>query len=150
MAKVYPRDKCLFVLLFILAVYMSTINNLIISKDGLEVIITCFSVIFGFYLTAISTLFGSQFTQRLKNEPDKIIKTQTKLQTLIKYFRLTSFILIIGIIFLISIFPVIEDSNVEILKVKMLISSIAYGLMSISILSICFVINILFNAFGEG
>lgn len=94
----YKRHKWLAFFIFLSTVLLSIFLDLGLSKDLVAGLITFFSVVFGFYMTAVSIVFGSNYAKRLRSEEDPIIRTKTKLHTLVYYFKFSSSLSIISII----------------------------------------------------
>lgn len=82
----YKRDKKQIIILIILSFSFNPffdLKSIKISND----ILTIMSILLGFYITAISTLFGSKIIKEYGQLRDSNISYQTKLGTLLKYFK---------------------------------------------------------------
>lgn len=82
----YKRDKKQIIILIILSFSFNLffdLKSIKISND----ILTIMSILLGFYITAISTLFGSKIIKEYGQLRDSNISYQTKLGTLLKYFK---------------------------------------------------------------
>lgn len=82
----YKKDKILCAIIFSLSFginYFLKLKSVNMASD----ILTIISILLGFYISAISTLFGSEIMHEYANVQDKKIPSQTKLGTLIKYFK---------------------------------------------------------------
>lgn len=96
----YKRHKTISFVIFVLCIIIVFIFSYELPENSIASFVTFFSIIFGFYLTAISILYGSSFAKRISSEEDPKQKTQTKLHTLIAYFRVSSYIAILSIVLL--------------------------------------------------
>lgn len=65
--------------------FKAVINETLIQNLG-----TLFSILFGFYIAALSVLYGSAYSKRLYKKIDAEIPTQTQLHTLRRYFSASS------------------------------------------------------------
>lgn len=82
----YKRDKKQISLLL----FFSFVLNIVFNLNSIKIsndILTIMSILLGFYITAISTLFGSKIIKEYGQIRDPNISNQTKLGTLLKYFK---------------------------------------------------------------
>lgn len=126
--------------------------------------VTFFSIVFGFYLTTLSIFYGSSFTRRLYNEEDPLIKTQTKLHTLNKYFKFSSatsmaaiLLLLVGSLFGVGSYDHLkggssgERQHVHLFEVcwETIFTGVSVGMIFVNIFFMIILFRILFNAFVE-
>lgn len=164
----YRRHILVAMLTFFLVPYMVLGTNVRITDELVGHLITFFSIVFGFYLTAFSALYGSRFVKRLGKEEDPIIKTKMKLQVLTKYLKISSIISILSIVSLLSVTlvgwvpldfakeaqcPNIVTGNYTIVEYmvcgKAIITSLVLGLSAVNIVFMSVLLKILLNAFLE-
>jgi hypothetical protein len=108
----YKKDKLFCALICFLTVGLSywrqtPINETLITNLG-----TLFSILFGFYIAALSVLYGSAYSRRLYNKIDGEIPTQTVLHTLRNYFNASATWAIISLV-LIVMTSVLADNTKE-------------------------------------
>lgn len=111
----YKKDKITCSLIFfavaITAYYFEApLNGVLIQNLG-----TLFSILFGFYIAALSVLYGSAYSKRLYDRIDGEIPTQTQLHTLKKYFQASSSAAIISLIMIIVTSLVSDNSAVGVM-----------------------------------
>ena len=94
----YKRHKCLAGLLFFTSIIILFIIEIELTQAFIGHLITFFSIVFGFYITGLSILFGSNFSKRLWREEDPNKSTQTNFHTLLAYFRIGLFLLLSSIV----------------------------------------------------
>ena len=155
------RRHCIFTTIVFLFVFFSSLYfNLTLNTEFVSNLITFFSIIFGFYLTALSILFSSNFIKRLGNEEDPKITKQTKLQTLIAYFQWSVFTSILSIIILLisNLFGFADKDYISSYCITIydlsfdlqnFITSLSLGLAIMNVIFMILLITIFFNAFIE-
>ena len=157
----YNRHWFIATLLFLACFSLSLYKEFNLQSDLIANLITFFSIVFGFYLTALSMLYGSNFTKRLGNEQDPLKSTQTKFHTLIAYFQISSFTSISSIVILLisnllglykeptkpatQCFDILDYS----LCAQDLFIATSLGLAAINIFFMVLLFKIFFNAFIE-
>jgi len=157
----YKRHIAFMTIIFITISFLSFGSKFQINEESVNNLITFFSIVFGFYLTTFSVLYGSKTCTRLSSEQDPHIKTQTMLQTLKKYFQ-TSFVIsissttILVIIGMLNWAVGIEDAKKLILNIKGfpipisdLIVSLCLGLSAVNIILMYIILKIFLNSFLE-
>ncbi len=158
----YRHHKILAFLLFCAVFAISYKMDLKLKKDFGGHLITFFSIIFGFYLTGLSILFGSNYSKRLRQEEDPRKNTQTKLHTLRAYFNFSSFVSLSSIVLLllISLLGMTLDEQHEpvsecfsMWKISMcwdhLLTAASLGLAATNIMLMCLLFQVFFNGFLE-
>ena len=151
----YNRHKWSMMIFFLIIFILSLSFEFKVNKESVNNLITFFSIIFGFYLTASSVLYGSKFSLRLSNEEDKLINTQTKLHTLKKYFHFSSIVSIISttMLVIIGMLNWTIDSKIDSKESNNIFSEIfvsfCLGLSAVNIVLIFILLKIFFNAFVE-
>lgn len=158
----YRHHKILALILFTIVVGASYKGELQVTNDFVANLITFFSIVFGFYLTGLSILFGSNYSKRLRQEEDSRKKTQTKLHTLKAYFNFSSFASLSSIVLLLitSLMGMTVDSKhkafsecMPIWKISVcwdqLFLSLALGLAAINIMFMYLLFQVFFNGFLE-
>lgn len=158
----YRHHKILALLLFFGIAAISYKSDLKLTKDFIGHLITFFSIIFGFYLTGLSILFGSNYSKRLRQEEDPRKNTQTKLHTLRAYFNFSSFASLSSIVLLllISLAEMTLDSQSQLVsdclsfwKISMcwrhLLAATSLGLAATNIMFMCLLFQVFFNGFLE-
>lgn len=157
----YSRHWTIALFIFLACCGLSLYKGFKLESDFTTNLITFFSIVFGFYLTALSILYGSNFTKRLGEEEDPLKSTQTKLHTLIAYFQVSSFTSISSIVVLlvsnllgvtkvqtqppIQCFDVLKNP----LCTQDLFIAASLGLAAINIFFMVLLFKIFFNAFIE-
>lgn len=102
----------------------------------LNSIMTVLSIIMGFNVTAISTLYSKKFICILHRRIDKDLPGQTQLQTLKNYFALNSNMTLVTIVYLILYQLIITKCHFIVLTyldVEMFLSSLILPLVLINI-----------------
>lgn len=160
----YLRHKNIAVWLFVFIVLISYIFLPIkISEALTQNLITFFSITFGFYMTSLSVLYGSSLIQKLYDEIDPNIKTQTKLHTLKYYFVISSnwALLSIGLLILFSLlaykdnegflFLALQELNIAKvnLNIDLLLKSFIVSISTLNFLFIFLLMKIFFNGLFE-
>jgi len=159
----YKYHKILACILFCAVFFASYMAELKLTKDFITNLITFFSIVFGFYLTGLSILFGTKFSKRLRQEEDPRKNTQTKLHTLRAYFNFSSFASLSSIVFLLFIslmgmtidceHKVITEQlslgGVVILYWDKLLTAVSLGLAATNIMFMCLLFQVFFNGFIE-
>lgn len=112
-----------------------------------EMAVTVASIAMGVYITAVSSLLGSQYSKDLKDKTDPEYKTKTMLGVLADYFRWASIscmlLIVISCLFLIP-------SNINFLPILLKLGgAISYGLFAANILLIWYVLIFLINSLGK-
>ncbi len=157
----YKRHIVLMTIIFIAISIFSFWSKFQINGESVNNLITFFSIVFGFYLTTFSLLYGSKICTRFSNEEDPLIKTQTKLHTLKKYFQ-ASFIISISSTTTLVIISLLnwtsESKDVTklffyiygfSLRISDFIISLCLGLSAVNIVLICIILKIFLNSFVE-
>lgn len=106
----YREDKWACRVIFLIAVASSYWLNLGISETLITNLGTLFSILFGFYIAALSVLYGSAYSKRLYNKVDGKIPTQTILHTLRNYFNASATWAVISLV-LIIMTSVLADTS---------------------------------------
>jgi len=158
----YKHHKTLALILFTLVILSSYQAELRISDDFVSHLITFFSIVFGFFLTGLSILFGSNYSKRLRQEEDSRKKTQTKLHTLKAYFKFSSLTSLSSIVLLLTMsllgitnignhasnFKCMTVCNITV-YCEQLLTSITLGLAAINIMFMCLLYRVFLNGFLE-
>ncbi len=97
----YRKDKILCVIIFLLTVVLSYWFKAVINETLIQNLGTLFSILFGFYIAALSVLYGSAYSKRLYKKIDAEIPTQTQLHTLRRYFSASSTWAIISLVMIV-------------------------------------------------
>lgn len=111
-------------------------------------LITAFSIFFGFYLTTISTLFGSKYMSKLK-ESNEVMHRYTDDIVVYKYFLISgswSIFSIVSILILSLVSRLNSYSEIivlENLEVTALLNSLVIGISSVNILFVLIVFRML-------
>jgi len=158
----YKHHKILAFILFATVSIISYRAEILLTATFVSNLITFFSIVFGFYFTGVSILFGSNFSKRLRQDEDIRKKTQTKLHTLRAYFNFSSFTALSSIIVLliISLMGMTVDSQHKIamdcvsvcgLSIcwDQLFTTMSLGLAAVNVMFMCLLFKIFFNAFLE-
>ncbi len=93
----YKKDKICLSFVFIFTFLVFYLLKIDVSSI-LESTLTVISILLGFYITAISTLYGRKFINQMSKRIDKKIKTKTELMVLMNYFTASGIIAIMTII----------------------------------------------------
>ena len=80
-------------------------------------ILTVLSINLGFYLTALSVIYKSNFSQKLAQEIDKERKHNSKLKVLTNYFSFSVKNVILDILSILF-FQIIDEKTVELLEMQ--------------------------------
>ena len=136
MYKKHKIISCfLAVFLFVLSFFLQVrLNESVISS-----LITVFSIVFGFYMTSISVLYGTGYIKKLYKKTDPQKKEQTELHTLQEYFSKSCHWSLLSI-FVLLIFLLIahEDIHKELIWTEGIWSFNVLGRYSIAYNSINF------------
>ena len=147
---------------FFTVVIVSCITGLRLTENFTGHLITFFSILFGFFLTAASVLFGTNFSKRLNDEVDPLKLTRTKLNTLVVYFNFSLFISLLSIILplLISLLdmtvntqssPIAECSYLwkDFLCWSQFLAGISLGLAATNMMIMFLLFQVFFNGLVE-
>lgn len=84
----YKRHLILFIFVFADVLGICFFTKPSITVDMLNTIMTTAGIIFGFLITALSTLFDKKLIKKMASTPDtKTALLQTRLHTLTNYFK---------------------------------------------------------------
>ena len=158
----YKRHKNWAIISFIISITILYRIDIRLTQDFIGYLIIFFSIIFGFYITGLSVLFGSNFSKNSWKEKDPIIKGQRKIHTLINYFKCSMFLLLLSIILflMISLTGMTIDSEYraipnylifgwDSLCLERIITVLSLGIATTNIMFIGLLLKIFFNAFLE-
>lgn len=160
----YKRHSIIAIILFCLSGGITAYYNFKMPEKIISDLITFFSIAFGFYLTSLSMMYGSQFTKRLASEADPQKKTKTKLYVLISYFKVSASMLILTIVLLLMTKMMGLTSNdnkilsecdplIDFQKIDFCLTDIfsvsAFGLIVVNVFLMSILFKIFFNAFNE-
>ena len=106
----YSSHKVLCLFNFALVFLASFCFDFILTESTTQNLVTFFSILFGFYITAASVLYGSVYAKGMYKKIDDKIPSQTQLHTIRLYFR-SSAILTLFSIFVIILFSLIAMPN---------------------------------------
>lgn len=146
----YKKDKVRCVCIFIIGFLINYIFNLK-SISLVNEILTVISILLGFYITAVSTLFGSNIIKEYANIKDEKALSQTMLGTLIKYLK-NSVLFAFFTIFVALICALFKDKNyLDKFYLKQIISSILTASTFLSLFLFLLLMKIFFALFyNEG
>ncbi len=158
----YRHHKILAFVFFVMVSVIVYEVDVRLTEAFVSNLITFFSIVFGFYLTGVSILFGSNFSKRLRQEEDSRKNTQTKLHTLKSYFSFSSLISLLSIIILliISLMGMTTDHQQKIaldcvsinglpICWNQLFTALSLGLAVVNIMFMYLLFKVFFNAFLE-
>lgn len=158
----YSHHKILASILFAAVTLFSYNAKLILPESFVSNTITFLSIVFGFYLTGLSILFGSNFSKRLGQEEDMRKKTQTKLHTLRAYFKFSSLAALssIFLLLLLNLMGLTANNEHKLIVspvsvwiidicVDQLLTAMSLGLVAVSIMFMSLLFRVFFNAFLE-
>ncbi len=158
----YKFHKNLARFIFFAVFIASYATGLQLTNDFTNHLITFFSIVFGFFFTALSVLFGTDFTKRLRKKEDPIKRTQTKLHTLAVYFNFSLLISLssICLLLLISLMGLTVDEQFNVMKKcfylwkiplcwSRLLTGISLGLAVMNIMFMYLLFKVFFNGFIE-
>ncbi len=154
----YKRHKigaCIFFVISIIILYMLEIR---LTQSFIGFLVTFFSIVFGFYITALSVLFSSNFSKNLWKERDPFIKGQKKIHTLINYFKSSLFLLLLSIVvsLTISLTGMTIDSDYRIipesfwgnaLHLERVFMAVSLGIATTNIVFMTLLLKIVLNGF---
>lgn len=144
----YLKDKLKILILFIIISTVFYFINVNISESLMQNFITFLSITFGFYMTSLSVLYSSKFIKKLHNEVDRKIKTQTKLQTLTSYFKVSAIWSIVSII--VSFFYSLYFKTVNNYFIsEPIFESVLIAILSINFLFLFLLLKIFLNGLEE-
>jgi len=155
----YKHHKIIASLIFLLIFAVSFASDVRLTNEIIGHLITFFSIVFGFYLTGLSILFGSSYSKRLRNEEDPRLKTQTKLHTLKSYFNYSSVTSLGSIVLLLITSLLGLDKQATPCETKFfeafslcreqLFTSVSLGLAAVNIMFMFLLFRVFFNGFME-
>lgn len=139
---------CMALLIFFVTLITSYVFKLPITNYTAQNLITAFAIFFGFYLTTISTLFGSKYMSRLKSL--NVITTKyTDDVVVYKYFLISgswSIFSIASILILSFMSKLNSYSELVVLDnsdLTVLISSLVISISSVNILFVLIIFRML-------
>jgi|GEM_PF-5988087 len=100
--KIYRRHIVGAFLLFVLVLLLSYKSNICVKPHVAGSALTFLSIVFGFYLTSLSVLYGSAYARILSKAVDPRMKSQTKIQTLIAYYKVCTYMVLVSVSFFIG------------------------------------------------
>ncbi len=157
-----PLHKVFAVILFFGIFIISYTLELRLTDNFVSYLITFFSIVFGFFFTAVSVLFGKNFSRRLQSQEDPHKRTRTNLNALVAYFKVNIFTALSCIILLLIIN--LSDMTVQTqsshiaecsylwkipLCLNQILAGISLGLASTSVMVMLLLFRIFFNGFIE-
>ena len=156
---VYLAIVCL-VFPFIIVMFLS----FEMPATALSGFITFFSITFGFQMTSLSILFGSQYIKRINEIRDDKLRTRNQLQVLTGYFKRSTYVSLVAILMLLFSSAVgldgSDESKMLLCKTDILgaefqvcwqtvFSALTMSAIAINILFIVILLKLLFRAFLE-
>lgn len=82
----YDKHKYISIAIFLI-VTIGGVSLNIKSQALASNVLTVIAIVLGFYISAISTLYGKPYIKKMGKEQDDIIKNKTKLGVLTSYFK---------------------------------------------------------------
>lgn len=144
----YKKDKYKIALLFLTVSFLFFFLSIEITESLMQNFITFLSITFGFYMTSLSVLYSSKFIKKLHNEIDNKIRTQTKLHTLISYFKNSAIWSIISIIILFTYSLFFKSVN-DCIQMDPIFESLLIGILSINFLYLFLLLKVFLNGLEE-
>lgn len=158
----YKHHQIICLIIFFIVATYSYKMGLLLSENFIGNLITFFSIVFGFYLTGLSILFGSNFAKRLGRQEDIRRNTQTMLQTLKAYFNFSSLASLSSIVLLLimSLLGLTTESEsnfinncltTDIIRIcwDKTLTAAALGLAVVNIMFMILLFKVYFNGFLE-
>lgn len=155
----YKNHYIPLLIIFIASFLASIYTGIDIPSELAGYLLTFLSIIIGFHMTGMAILFGSSYSKKLYKEEDPKIKTQTKLQTLGLYFKLSyssSLFTVILLLLLILATPG-ESSNSSgclfstkkppCIQLNHVVSSFVLSMVAADIILVWLISKVFFNAF---
>lgn len=139
---------CMALLIFFVTLITSYVFKLPITNYTAQNLITAFAIFFGFYLTTISTLFGSKYMSRLKSL-NVITSKYTDDVVVYKYFLISgswSIFSIASILILSFMSKLNSYSELVVLDnsdLTVLVSSLVISISSVNILFVLIIFRML-------
>lgn len=128
----YKRDKVVMTVIFIF-LFIICFTFKIDMLGVIDSIITILSILIGFYMTAIATMYGKRFIRDMSKRQDKRLRNKTELKVMINYFY-TSIIFNIVTILMSLIVKIINIYTNDIMNfIVIIVSSCVAGFLIISI-----------------
>lgn len=143
----YREDKWACRIIFLLAIVVSYWLKPSISETLITNLGTLFSILFGFYIAALSVLYGSAYSKRLYNKVDGKIPTQTILHTLRNYFNASATWAVTSLVLIILTSVLAENSQDKILIPKLPVWDLKYFLFDLKALWNSAVFGVTFTNF---
>lgn len=141
----YKFHMRLLWLLGLFTLALSYLLKLVYDTALLNSIITVLSIIMGFNITAVSTLYSRKFIVNLHKKIDIEIPGQTQLQTLKRYFAISSKTTLATIMYLILYQLLIKKCQyilLSLLDVELLCTSLILPLVTLNICIIVFLLKV--------
>lgn len=124
---------------------LSFFLGLQVDNGLLNSLMTVLSIIFGFNLTAISTLYSRKFIINLHKMIDNEMPGQTQLQTLKNYFALSSNTTLATIVYLVLYQLLIKKCRyvlLSFLDVELFLTSLVMPLVLVNICAVVFLVKV--------
>lgn len=140
-----------YIIILVLGLFAFTISyalRLRFDESLLNSIMTVLSIIFGFNITAISTLYNKKFIANLHKKVDEVFKGQTQLQTLKQYFSMSCKLSLSTIMYLILYQLFVEMSKAIVstyLDFELLLTSLILPLVSVNICVLLLLLKVFLN-----
>lgn len=132
---IYKRHKIIYAAVSLPVALFCLAIEACMSADTISLLLSYFSISFGFLTISLSTLIGTDRAVQLQNQIDPLLKTQNKLQTVSSYYFYSFYISLssITLLVLISLMNSIENYLWEI--TLPIITNIIIYLFSLSIIN---------------
>lgn len=106
----YKKHKTIAFILFITVSIIACFSK--ITYDNVaEIVLTVISIILGFYIAALSSLFGNRILSEMGKVQDSKIKHKTQLGVLLSYYRFSIIISVITILLSLVLMMIIKSSR---------------------------------------
>lgn len=106
----YKEHKTVAFILFIAVIIISYFSK-IAYDNVVEIILTVISIILGFYIAALSSLFGNSTLREMGKVQDNKLKHQTQLGVLLAYYRFSVIISVVTIILSLILMMIIKSTR---------------------------------------
>lgn len=141
----YKRHKREIWVIGVASLTLSFVLKLDVDTDLINSLMTVLSIVFGFNITAISTLYSRKFIINLHKIIDNEKPGQTQLQTLKNYFTISSNTTLAAIVYLVLYQLFIKKCRYVLfsfLEVELFLTSLILPLVLVNICVVVFLVKI--------
>ncbi len=140
----YKKHKVICLLTFVIVSFISYKYKLDPQNMASD-ILTITAIILGFYITALSTLFGNKVIKNMAKKQDKQLRSKTELGVLLSYYKISIVISFATIITSIISILLCNKYTCILMMINNIIASLMLGLVFVSLYLMFILLKLFFN-----